>query len=557
MLVFATSGYLGSDWGLPGPERIKLFDPDGRMSRQLADIRQLSQADLQFKRAHGSIIALPADLKNREETLARIYRRFLLYTHHPDEGRILLAFAHMSPSRGDFNPRTFQYGGLFFYPLGTWYWILSKLGLCSLHGSLDRYLERPEEMGRLFQCGRIFVALFGTLTIPILWKLGCLLWGSKEGLLLAALWTLHPLAVNWSHEIKPYLPATVFVTLCIHYTLRYQKETRRRFLTLAALSGSLGVSTAPIVFPVMMFPLLAVAQTEKRFETKLRMAMLAGSLSLAAFLICNPYLLPFLKTWWNESRIHAEVTMAPTLDLYPYFLTSVLPQGVFPFLLPVALAGMWQVARGRYRWTLLAPAWMLAVLYILFTGGLIHFSNNVRFILPFLPLLLIFCVEGFGVLKRTLPRIHLPLTAACLLLMLGTSWTLLNRFRTDQGTTSTRLQASRWIQEHYGNRPILTVPASAAPWDFPPLPFKHYPHGKMNYGRSIAGEETDGPLLVMLQLWDRIEPPKGWKLIQEWPTPQQSFFATLYPVGICYAQATVQLFQNPKNLDLVGVTDGR
>ena len=54
-----------------------------------------------------------------DEQRAEIICRYRLYTYQPDEMDTMMALARMSPGRGDFDPKLYQYGGLWVYPVGA------------------------------------------------------------------------------------------------------------------------------------------------------------------------------------------------------------------------------------------------------------------------------------------------------------------------------------------------------------------------------------------------------------------------------------------------------
>ena len=50
---------------------------------------------------------------------ARILRRYKLYSFQPDEMNTFRALAEMHPDAMQFDPRLYQYGGLWIYPVGA------------------------------------------------------------------------------------------------------------------------------------------------------------------------------------------------------------------------------------------------------------------------------------------------------------------------------------------------------------------------------------------------------------------------------------------------------
>jgi len=91
------------------------------------------------ERATGGARAADLDvnpLGNRERTVwlnetdaqrAEIVLRYRLFTYHPDEMVTMMSLAQMHPGQGDLDPRMYQYGGLWVYPVGA---LLRVAGAC-------------------------------------------------------------------------------------------------------------------------------------------------------------------------------------------------------------------------------------------------------------------------------------------------------------------------------------------------------------------------------------------------------------------------------------------
>src|ERR1051326_7490778 len=140
-------GLCGINWGLPTKARVALLGAD------LDAIRAQIQNNTKME---GSVVIAEPE-KDRID-LARAYRRYFLYSNHPDEMLTLMSLSKMHPSKLDFHPHLFQYGGLFVYPLGALIFVGGKLGLVKLTSDLTFYLQNPEAFGRLYVVGRLFVS---------------------------------------------------------------------------------------------------------------------------------------------------------------------------------------------------------------------------------------------------------------------------------------------------------------------------------------------------------------------------------------------------------------
>ena len=59
------------------------------------------------------------ELNDTDEKRAQLVRRYRLYSDQPDEMITLMSLAQMHPGKLDFDPRLYQYGGLWIYPVGA------------------------------------------------------------------------------------------------------------------------------------------------------------------------------------------------------------------------------------------------------------------------------------------------------------------------------------------------------------------------------------------------------------------------------------------------------
>ena len=83
----------------------------------------------------------PTRLTATDEDIAKIYLRYRLYTYQPDEMITMMALAGMNPRQLDLDPRLYQYGGLFIYPVGALIGICDLLGLIDVRSNVAFYLD--------------------------------------------------------------------------------------------------------------------------------------------------------------------------------------------------------------------------------------------------------------------------------------------------------------------------------------------------------------------------------------------------------------------------------
>ena len=247
-----------------------------------------------------------------DEDIARILLRYRLYTYQPDEMITMMALAGMHPSRLELDPRLYQYGGLFIYPVGALIRLCGLLGWIDVRNDVVYYLDHPDAFGKFYIVARAYSAAWGVLGILLVFAIARRLSrraapesqgdpgdpdagagrpspndsrqshaplphgrGSDEsaraGLLAAALFALMPVVVCMSHEGKPHLPGAVLMLAAVYIAMRCvgdrathakvaARVNRRTFLLLCVCCGAavgMVLSSWPIF---VLIPLVAWIQ---------------------------------------------------------------------------------------------------------------------------------------------------------------------------------------------------------------------------------------------------------------------------------------------------------
>lgn len=196
----------------------------GGDSRSGGDSRLGADVDPDPLKPTGPPIVLNAD----ESGTAALYVRYRLYSHQPDEMIVWRAIAGMSPARSDFDPRLYQYGGLFIYPVAALLKACSMLGWIDLRADLGYYLDHPDAFGKFYVVSRAYSAAWGAAASLIVFAIARRLGGNGAGVLASALFIAMPVVVCMAHEGKPHLPgaalmllAVLFAQQCLSATMPY------------------------------------------------------------------------------------------------------------------------------------------------------------------------------------------------------------------------------------------------------------------------------------------------------------------------------------------------
>ncbi|MEP0841466.1 MAG: hypothetical protein HRF43_01995 [Phycisphaerae bacterium] len=195
----------------------------------------------------------PVVLNATDAQRAQIILRYRLATYQPDEIITMRSLAGMRPGEGRLDPRLYQYGGLWIYPVGALLKVASLAGLVALRTDVAWYLDRPEQFGRFYVVARAYSAAWGLVGLwAVFWITRRLSRVSMAPASLrgdqAAVWTaffaglcyiVMPVVVNMAHEAKPHLPGAALQLLAIAASMKYAETAARRWwLATAALCGA-------------------------------------------------------------------------------------------------------------------------------------------------------------------------------------------------------------------------------------------------------------------------------------------------------------------------------
>ncbi|MFH1110904.1 MAG: hypothetical protein V1790_17150 [Planctomycetota bacterium] len=297
--VFVGQSIVGITWGLPSRRIDKYLFGDGEVWSG-EKIYRLAKAEAKFDPTRGADVDVDPITRNRaslpsprpsplkeegvapipltatEEDVAKIYLRYRLYTYQPDEMITMMALAGMRPSRLELDPRLYQYGGLFIYPVGALIKLCGLLGLIDVRSDVVFYLDHPDEFGKFYIVARAYSAVWGLIGVLVVYAIARRIALSRSagfgagdaeirtpsasagsspsgaaddrpvacapgsdsasptrggaasavrsahraGVLAALLFTLMPVVVCMSHEGKPHLPGAVLMLLAVYFAMR-------------------------------------------------------------------------------------------------------------------------------------------------------------------------------------------------------------------------------------------------------------------------------------------------------------------------------------------------
>jgi len=359
----------GVTWGLPS-RRIDGYLFGGRPPWPGTKIAELAKADRRDDARRGADVDVnpigpttrPVLLNDTDEKRAAVVLRYRLYTNQPDEMVTMMALASMRPAQRDFDPRLYQYGGLFVYPIGILLKVSAAARWVTLRSDLSYYLDHPEAFGRFYVVARCYVVAFGLAGVPaafwIARRLAASLGAGDEatgrvppasepcgspphavpqestaetaaararrlssgngrcasaGVLAALLYVLLPVVINMAHEAKPHLPGAVLMLFAVLAAVHYvERGTRRSAVTAGILCGAsfgMVLSCLPVFAVIPLMTLLRRMPWRRRAAHTLAASAVGG----VAYFVANPYVL--VNLFANRDLLRSN--LGNTLAMFP------------------------------------------------------------------------------------------------------------------------------------------------------------------------------------------------------------------------------------------------
>jgi len=478
LLIVAAAAFLaGIGWGLPSRAADRYLFGDERVAwtgEQIASfVRRESDSPLGADVDRNPIVQRdhPIVLNESDAQRAEIVRRYRLFSQQPDEMITFMSLSQMRPGKLQFDPKLYQYGGLWIYPVGG----LIRLGLRP-QSSLTHFLDRPDEFGRFYVVARAYSAAWGLVGVwAVFWLTRRCSGGSLVAASIAAgCYIFMPVVVNMAHEAKPHLPGAVITLLAVMAATRFvQTRAARWWIIAAALCGAatgmvLSAAVAVFVIPAM---LLIVDLPWRR-----RAIILVASaiISVGVYFATNPYVAIHLL----GDRTILRSNLANSSAMYQFgrlgdgalnaiFLLS--EAASLPLLIAgtISIALLWARVGVRASLILAAPCAAALLQFTLLAAG--KPGEYGRFAI--LPAIALAVAVGTAV-GKLIPRnsTRLAVGIGVVALAAAPSWFYLVGFVRDSGPGNTRLADAAWIEQlRAAGGTTLAVFAEPAPYSLPPV----------------------------------------------------------------------------------------
>jgi len=534
--IFALAGALwlsGITWGLPSRRNDRyLFGQEpawpgvklARLAPPALSADRQTPADVDIN---------PLVRTNRPTVLtatpaaqAEILIRYRLYSYQPDE---MVTFRALFHARRTGDPKLYQYGGLFVYPVGALLQAAGLLGFVELRQDLAWYLDHPEQFGRFYIVARGYVVLWGLLGVAGMFVLARELTDRRFALLAAMLFVLMPITVTLAHEAKPHLPAAVLMVYASWAAVRSLRTSARNKWLMWGLCG------ASVAMVLASWPILLLIPTVEIFErastrARARRTLLGGLVAAMVFALANPFVV-------IHACLHRQVLVANLANTLGMFqpgplaagfvrVAALIEEGASLFVLLAGLGALAAVLYRHDRQVLLT--WVPAALVLIQMGlvGADKPGEFARFAMFPCAVLALTSSVGLGRLyglgqrppepRRAGPaRLYSAAIAGWVLLwLIPQTWRYETGFWRDARAAGSRVQAAEWLARWLADRPeaAIGVLAEPAPYNMPPIDVLHHRlvllSASSDARSALAGPELivtaqDNPAPALPEPWNR------------------------------------------------------
>jgi hypothetical protein len=544
LLLFAAVVFcLGINWGLPS-RRVDPFLFGDHPVWSGAEIDKLAPAENENVGADVDANPIvnrdrPVVLNDTDSTRAEIVRRYRLFSYQPDEMITFKSLSRIRQFKGD--PRLYQYGGLWIYPVGVMLKLASIVHLVDLRADRIYYLDHPEAFGRFYVVARVYVVLWGLVGVwAVFWITKRLTSGDLITASAAAIcYTLMPVVVNMAHEAKPHLPGAVLILLAIIAAAKFVETSRWKW---ALISGALcGAAFGMVLSALLGFVVLPlmVLLAEMKWSKRLGVLVASTALGFAVYGITNPFVVKHLVS--DPQMLRSNLGNSSAMYQAPFsgsgFLNALhlIGEGATPALAILGVAGIVVMIRRQssLAWLLIAPMLMVLVQFVLLATG--KPGEYARFALVPDIVLAIAAVVLIGALPQLGLRIGALLVMCIVTGLWGAGYVW--HFARDSMDRSTRIIAAERLDDlRARGAKTLLLDAEPAPYSVPPVDLFHW---QMVLRPRVGNEPRFDVAIRTVDFVGRDIPGSKTYDLYYWIRPR------LLPTPISWAAKPYEVFRRP------------
>jgi hypothetical protein len=462
----------------------------------------------------------PVLLNGTDAQRAEIVRRYRLYSYQPDEMITFKSLSGMHPGRLDLDPRLYQYGGLWIYPVGGLLKLCSLLHLVDVRPDKAWYLDHPEAFGRFYVVARAYSAAWALVGVAAVYWITRRLSASRLAAAAAAgCYAFLPAVINAAHEAKPHMAGAVLILLTVVAATRYV-ETGRRNWWIAA-GGLAGASLGMVLSGLWAFAVLPamVLLRPAPWRDRARTLVLATLCGVAVYVLTNPYV-PY-NALFRRARLTSN--LGNSTAMYAVHGSSnavvnaakLIAEGAS---IVIAIVGLIGLCIAVLRWVrrpdddasrgTSVPAWLLAAVavivliqFVLLAGG--KPGEYGRFALvPDIALAIAAVMAVAGARAEVGPILRTILLAVLSLATVPYGLEYVYAFRRDTRSITSRIRAAEELKTMFGAIGLYDEPA---PYLMPPVNL--FDRNLILLPRGIKTDPAEVPVNFTLRPVDR---PEEW-----------------------------------------------
>ena len=425
----------------------------------------------------------PVAVNRDDAERAEILIRYRLYSYQPDEMITFRSLSRIKESRGD--PRLYQYGGLWIYPVGALLQLGDIIGLVELRGDQAFYFDHPEAFGRFYVVARLYTVMWSLVaTCAVLWIVRRLTGSSFIAATGAICFAAMPVVVNMAHEAKPHLPGLALTLLAAIAAAKYVDTGRVKW---AMTSGVLcGAAFGMVISALLSFAIVPVMIYLRPARWRDRLALLVQSVAMGVvtYLLLNPFVLINALT----DRDMLRSNLGNSTAMYRVSVGGVgnavrlIVEGASPVIVIGGVIGLVVLLAARLRrrrlgcidecpgrgdigWLLLAPTLLVLLQFFLLADR--KPAEYARFALLPDTFLLIAAFAAAALLRSASARATLAVAMMLLTLAFGVPYVA--AFVRDSRPVTSRLAAAESIRRLAPQGTDIVTYADPAPYSMPPV----------------------------------------------------------------------------------------
>ncbi|MBU0951937.1 MAG: glycosyltransferase family 39 protein [Elusimicrobia bacterium] len=499
--------FWGINWGTPSWERsFQVFKSDSQITElapKMIELRSklyskaisFSNRKTKFTKEDFDNYFTPHNLKPFD-TLSNdikldFMRGYLLGLVLSDEQQVLNAMANIHPEKLDFDPDTnYTHGAFYYYSLGAFLMIGKYLQFLHITNDPNLYFLHPNYIENVYLLARSFSVIFSIFCAILLFFIGNNIFNKKIGVLSSLFFSLSPLILTYSHQVKPHTFGMFLMLLSFYLCSRaiITSERTKYVLVSVILGLSSAILLSNIVF-VLMIPLCEF-YTRKNSTKYFRWGttILPIFLVFIVYVILTPYSVLSFQRFFNSAIAHNYV-------VYGYgkfgirgailFLYGVFNFGHFWVLIPAIVLG----AIYLYKQKKPENSFLLTIslVFTVFAGFFMKHPGVFTLTMPFL---CIFAAAGiFALTNSTLFNKIIGYSYGLLIvcsLILSTCF--YEQLFVQKGNLTF---AGQWINENIPKKSSIGIPTGwALPGHFPAIEFLSYKLINIPLDESVINQNS-------------------------------------------------------------------